>query len=92
MKVNTIVYLKKTYIILNFSVINRILKYRNLTFLAIYFYKINIFPLSLAHQMQNFINFHAIMGKKISTCYYKNEDTLGIAKTSEEIISTGSVY
>ena len=42
--------------------------------------------------MQNFINFYVVIGKKIATCYYKNEDTLGIAETtSEQIISTGSV-
>ena len=42
--------------------------------------------------MQNFISLFTIMRKKISTCYYKNEDSLGIAETtSEQIISTGSL-
>ena len=42
--------------------------------------------------MENSINFHVMIRKKNSTCYYKNEDTLGIAETtSEQIISTGSV-
>ena len=39
--------------------------------------------------MQNFINFHAIMEKNISTCYYKNYDTLKIGKP---IIADVSVY
>ena len=42
--------------------------------------------------MQNFINFYLMIGEKISTCYYKNYDTLRIAETtSEQIILTGSV-
>ena len=33
-----------------------------------------------------------MIGKKISTCYYKNLDTLGVAEiTSEQIISTDSI-
>ena len=43
--------------------------------------------------MQNVINFHAIMGKETSTCYYKNKDTLRIAKTADEQITlTSSVH
>ena len=40
-------------------------KDRNMTFFAIYFHKINILPVTWAHYMQNFINFHAIIRKKI---------------------------
>ena len=43
--------------------------------------------------MQNFIYFHATMGKETSTCYYYNLDTLRIAKTAgEQIILSSSVY
>ena len=34
--------------------------------------------------MQNSINFSVTIGKKISTCFYKNEDTLGIPETTSE--------
>ena len=30
--------------------------------------------------MQNFINFHAIIWKKISTCYFKYQDTSAITE------------
>ena len=61
-------------------------------FFTIYFYKIKISSLAWDHWMQNFINFHAIMWKIISTCYHKYEDTLTMAETaSEAIIFDGSI-
>ena len=36
--------------------------------------------------MQNFINVHAVMVKKMSTCYYKNKDTLTIPETTDQSI------
>ena len=43
--------------------------------------------------MQSLINFHAIIENKIISCYYKNQNTLGIAETTgEQIILIDSEY
>ena len=55
-----------------FIIINFFQKDRNLTFFVIYYYKINIFPSTWDHKMQNFINIHAIIEKKCSIYFYKN--------------------
>ena len=74
-------------------VINIFGKDRNLSCFAIYFYKINILPSTLAHLRQYFANLHAIMGETILTCYFKNEDNSTIAATiGEPMIYNGSVY
>ena len=55
-----------------FSVIKVLQKNLNLTFFVIYSYKINILPSTWDHQIREFINIHAIIEKKRSTCFYKN--------------------
>ena len=55
-----------------FRVINVLQKNLNLTFFVIYSYKINILPSTWNHQIKKFINIHAIIEKKCSTCFYKN--------------------
>ena len=55
-----------------FRVINVLQKNVNLTFFLIYSSKIKILPSTWDHQIKKFINIHAIIEKKCSTCFYKN--------------------